>query len=115
MRNLRAVICQYALTIALIVVGSGSWAGEKRDIGAPLSLDPRLDITNAINLALERARKERADEVKEFFVRMAEFDAMSRRWNVVFQGREARLEFESCFRIFVDDTTRATEYRACPG
>jgi len=73
-----------------------------------------MDISMVIKSALQRAGIEYAHEAKEFFVRFAEFDPMSRRWTVIFQGRETRLDFENCFRIFVDDATSATEHRGCP-
>jgi hypothetical protein len=111
MRTLRSHLI---FLIVSFTICSHGWTGEKQDAGPQKSLDPRLNITTAVNLALERAKVERANEAKEFFARMTEFDAMSRRWNVIFQGRETRLDFENCFRIFVDDATSAIEYRGCP-
>lgn len=114
MRTMRLPIFQLSFAITLFWMYSCVWGGEIRSSGKHSSLDPQLNIITAVNIALKRAMTERGKEAKEFYIYKAEFDPASNRWIIVFTGRETRLEFESCFRVFVDDTTNATDFRACP-
>jgi len=73
-----------------------------------------LTIEEVLSIARETAKRIVGGEMNEYFVESVTYQVKYRNWRVRFEEKGPSLSFDGCFKVFVDDTTKESEFRACP-
>ncbi len=69
-----------------------------------------LAIEEAAALARSAARIKVGEKMKEYVLHVVEFQPKYGRWRASFEEKEPSHTFDNCFKVFVDDHTKETEF-----
>jgi hypothetical protein len=75
---------------------------------------PLLSIDEVLLIARDTANEKVGKGANKYFIDSVKYQTEFRRWRVLFEEKIETLTFDSCFKVFVDDTTKKAEFRACP-
>ncbi len=75
---------------------------------------PRLTLEEAASLAQNTAKRTVGEKMNRYVLQEVEFQPKYGRWRASFEEKGPPYSFDGCFRIFVNDQTRETEFQSCP-
>ena len=75
---------------------------------------PKLKQEEVRALAQTSAKAVVGEKIDRYVLEEIVFQPKYNRWRVFFEEKGPPYSFDSCFKIFVDDETRKTEFDACP-
>lgn len=75
---------------------------------------PMLALEEAAAAARSAAKLKVGGKMNRYVLQEVEFQPKHGRWRAFFEEKEPPYTYDSCFKVFVNDQTKETEFQACP-
>lgn len=75
---------------------------------------PLLALEEAAAAARSAAKGKVGEKMNRYVLQEVAFQSKHGRWRAFFEAKEPPYTYDSCFKVFVNDRTKETEFQACP-
>ena len=75
---------------------------------------PRLTLEEVASLARNTAKVTLGEKMTGYALQEVAFQPKYSRWRASFEEKGPPYSFDGCFKVFVDNQTRETEFQSCP-
>lgn len=103
--------------VAIAIFGALSFLGltsSPPERAAESVTAPVLTVEEVAAAARRAAKVKLGEKMSRYVLHSVEFQPKYRRWRVSFEEKELPSTYDSCFKVFVNDHTKETEFQACP-
>ncbi len=100
-----------AALCSLSLLGLASSPSEREQGSAKA---PMLMLEEAAAAARSAAKIKVGEKMNRYVLQEVKFQPEQGRWRAFFEEKEPPYTYDSCFKVFVNDHTKETEFQACP-
>lgn len=106
--------CAFILCVLLASSVMHSMPVEADSDGSSAESSPIVKLEEAVSLARQEAARIVGKDIDRYVMTEVKFQPKYVRWRAFFEAKEPPYTYDSCFKVFVNDHTKETEFQACP-